>query len=153
MLGLSACASTTGTDRVTSRGGDAMTRPLHDLSLVRTPIPIELGAAAAAPYDVEHQNDCSALLAEIGVLDSLLGPDIDQSRAKGPGFAEDAAIGALQGLFDLPFRGVIRRISGAERLDRDTARAVLAGMVRRGYLKGLVRAAGCSAPTPVDPGV
>jgi hypothetical protein len=155
MLGLSACATTAGTDRATSRGQDAMTRPLRDLSLVQRAIPPELAAAAAAPYGVEHAKDCTALLAEIEELDHLLGADIDEVRAKGPGFAEDAAIGALQSLFDLPFRGVIRRVSGAERLDRDTARAVLAGMVRRGYLKGLARAAGCpapAAPVAADPG-
>lgn len=153
MLGLSACASTAGTDRASDRGAEAVTRPLRDLSLVQSPVPDELAAAAAAPYGVERPRDCSTLLAEIAVLDSLLGPDIDQSRAKGPGFAEDTAVAALQSLFDLPFRGVIRRISGAERLDRDKARAVLSGMVRRGYLKGLARAADCPPPATAGPGV
>lgn len=152
MLGLSACATTAETDRATGRGGDAVTRPLRDLSLVQTPIPPELAASAAAPYGVERLRDCKALVAEIEALDGVLGPDIDQLRDKGPGFAEDTAIAALQSLFDLPFRGVIRRISGAERLDRDKARAVLAGMVRRGYLKGLARAADCPPPATAEPG-
>lgn len=149
--GLTACASTATTDRVPGRGEEAVTRPLRDLSLVQTPIPPQLAAAAAAPYGVEPSRDCPALLTEIGALDSVLGPDIDQVPAKGPGFAEDTAISALQSLFDLPFRGVIRRISGAERLDREKARAVLAGMVRRGYLKGLALAAGCPVPAPSPP--
>lgn len=153
MLGLSACASTVGSDRAKSRGGNAMTRPLHDLSLMRTAIPPELAAAATAPYGVEHQADCTALRTEIGTLDALLGPDLDQARAKGPGFAEDTAIAALQSVFDLPFRGIVRRISGAEQLDRDKARAVLSGMVRRGYLKGLARAANCPPPATAGPGV
>lgn len=60
MLGLSACATTTETDRATGRGGDAVIRPLRDLSLVGTPIPAELAASATAPYGVERPRDCTA---------------------------------------------------------------------------------------------
>ena len=46
----------------------------------------------------------------------------------------------------IPFRGWVRRLTGAERYSREVAAAIAAGTIRRAYLKGLGAAAGCSAP-------
>jgi hypothetical protein len=53
---------------------------------------------------------------------------------------------AVRGATALPFRGVIRRVTGAETRDKLRARAVLAGMTRRGFLKGWMQAGQCPAP-------
>lgn len=51
--------------------------------------------------------------------------------------------GAVSGALSLPYRGIIRRVTGADRRERLLRRAILAGMVRRGFLKGAAHAAGC----------
>lgn len=145
VLGLAACATTTSPGSP-DRGADAVSQPFRDLALFRTQTPPVLAEAAAAPYAATTPTTCAGLTAEITALNDVLGPDLDTLPVKGPGFAEDTAIAALGSLFKLPFRGVIRKVSGAERMDREKARAVLSGMVRRGYLKGLAKAAGCTLP-------
>jgi hypothetical protein len=46
----------------------------------------------------------------------------------------------------VPFRGWVRKLSGAERYSKEVAAAIAAGTVRRAYLKGLGEAKGCAAP-------
>jgi len=55
---------------------------------------------------------------------------------------------AIRGLADLPYRNVLRQLSGAAAADRTRAKAILAGMVRRGFLKGLSQGRGCPNPGP-----
>jgi len=47
----------------------------------------------------------------------------------------------------LPFRGIVREVSGAAPAERKLAAAVGAGFARRGYLRGLHQARRCSTPT------
>jgi hypothetical protein len=46
----------------------------------------------------------------------------------------------------IPFRGVLREISGAAEQERLLQSAVYAGAVRRGFLKGLGQQRGCEYP-------
>lgn len=46
----------------------------------------------------------------------------------------------------IPFRGWVRKLTGAERYSRKVSAAIAAGAIRRAYLKGLGQAAGCEAP-------
>jgi hypothetical protein len=46
----------------------------------------------------------------------------------------------------IPFRGWVRKLTGAEQHDRLVQAAIAAGAVRRGYLKGLGEARGCDPP-------
>jgi hypothetical protein len=146
-LGLGACATTDGKgpERSGDAMGDAVSQPFKDLSLMRETTSPVLARAAKGPYAAEDPVPCAAVAAEIAELDAALGPDLDARGEAETGAAEAIIFGALRGALDLPFRGIIRRVSGAEKRDRVQARAVLAGMVRRGFLKGLARAAGCPA--------
>lgn len=148
-LALTACA-TTDRQRGASEGQGAIEQPFRDLSIIRDKTPEALAASAEAPYAAGDARDCPALAAEIARLDAVLGPDLDVVRPKAGWVGADAIYSALRGALDLPFRGIIRRVTGAERHDREQARAVLAGMVRRGFLKGLARAADCP-PAPAAP--
>lgn len=130
--------------------------PLSDLNLVRPKIPPALLAARQSPYGLPGDMGCAGLMAEVRALDILLGADMDTPPdqdspglwARGAGFvgeaALDAARGAAEGL--IPFRSWVRRLTGAERHSREVATAIAAGTVRRAYLKGLGRAAGCAPP-------
>jgi hypothetical protein len=46
----------------------------------------------------------------------------------------------------IPFRGWVRKLTGAERHDKLVQSAITAGAVRRAYLKGLGEAKGCNPP-------
>ena len=148
-LGLAACVTTGEGPPDTSNTGrieGAMTRPLRDLGIMRKAIPDALAAAVAAPYAIKDPANCSTLVAEIARLDVVLGPDLDAKQAKPGGAAGEMLFDAFQGALDIPFRGAVRRLSGAEKRDRARAAAVLAGMVRRGWLKGVTHGAGCMVP-------
>lgn len=145
-LVLTACASSSQ-DKV----ANAATTPLSDLNVVRAEIPEVLKAAAAAPYALPADASCGGLAASIRALDEVLGPDLDAPHTSGnPGLldrGEDAATGALQRTAEgvIPFRGWVRKLSGAERYARQVSAAITAGGVRRGYLRGLSAAKACTA--------
>ncbi len=139
-----------------TRMGQAVTAPLGDLNLVRAEIPAVLVAARKSPYGAPAEPGCAALAAEVQALDAVLGADLDTPpTAANPGLIErggaaagDAAVGAVRGAAEgvVPFRGWVRRLSGAEASAREAAAAIAAGSVRRAYLKGLGRAQDCAPP-------
>ena len=134
----------------------AAVAPLNDLNLVKDKIPPLLQTAQKAPYALPADRSCPALAADVQALDAVLGPDLDAPRSdddpslleQGTGAAGDAAIGAVRNTTEgvIPFRGWVRKLTGAERHAREVSSAIAAGTVRRAYLKGLGQAAGCRAP-------
>lgn len=146
-MSLAACATSTRTRPSDDPIGGAFTQPLKDLSMIREAIPETLARAASSPYETESPSDCGRVAEEIAKLDALLGPDVDAADAT-RGAADDLVSDAVRGALGLPFRGVIRQLSGAAERDRAHAKAVLAGMVRRGYLKGLRRGRDCASTVP-----
>lgn len=135
---------------------DAATAPLSDLNLVRAEIPSVLLAAQKAPYAMPADKSCKALTEDVQALDAVLGADLDAPPTpanpslveRGAVSAGDAAIGALRSTTEgvIPFRGWVRKLTGAERYSREVAAAIAAGTVRRSFLKGLGQSAGCQAP-------
>lgn len=142
----------------------AATTPLADLNLIQAIIPEVLQAAQKSPYGPPDAppagsvdgRGCAPLQAEIDALDEALGPDLDAPPnpdnpgliERGTALASDAAFGALQRTVEgvVPFRGWVRKLSGAERRSREVAAAIAAGGVRRGFLKGVRLTRGCPAP-------
>ena len=130
--------------------------PLVDLNLLRGKIPEVLRTARHAPYGLPADSGCEALGAAIQDLDRALGADLDRRRGrneaslldKGAAAAGDAANDALKDLTTgwIPYRGWVRRLSGAERHSRALSEHIAAGMTRRAWLKGLGQAAGCVPP-------
>jgi hypothetical protein len=127
----------------------AVATPLHDLNVVRAEIPPVLHAAQKAPYALPADRSCAALAADVQALDAVLGADLDTVPTdRNPSLIERGATDALRSAAEgvIPFRGWVRKLSGAERYSREVAAAIAAGTVRRAYLKGLAQAAGCDAP-------
>jgi hypothetical protein len=142
-LGLSACASTSGSKGVT----DAATTPLSDLNLVKAEIPPVLAEALKAPYRPPAAPGCEAIAAEVSQLEVVLGADLDVPPSPHrPSLIERGSSAAGEAAGVIPFRGWVRRLSGAERYSREVAAAIAAGAVRRSYLKGVGQARGCAAP-------
>ncbi len=136
--------------------GQAASAPLNDLNLVRAEIPPVLQAAQRNPYAPPADRACEPLGTEIRTLDAVLGADLDTPVTgsnpslieRGTGALGDAAVGAIRGAAEgvVPFRGWVRRLSGADRYSKDVAAAIAAGTIRRAYLKGVGEAQGCTAP-------
>lgn len=151
---LAAC-STPPADPKPSSGeqfAQVATTPLTDLNLVRADIPPVLAAAQKAPYAVPSDRSCEALAKDVQALDAALGADLDTpATAANPSLVERGGDVAMVAVHDaaggiVPFRGWVRKLSGAERYAKDVAAAIAAGTIRRAYLKGLGQSAGCPAP-------
>jgi hypothetical protein len=130
----------------------AATSPLRDLNVVRTKIPEVLLMAMVDPYARPPRNyRCQQLIDLVRPLDQVLGPDIDLIKIEDEDMMERGRETALAAAADfasdaIPFRGWVRKLSGAERHDRLVRDAITAGAVRRAYLKGLGEARGCNPP-------
>ncbi|MCD2340092.1 hypothetical protein LRH25_07020 [Ideonella azotifigens] len=146
---LAGCASTDST-----RTTDAVTAPLNDLNLVQADIPPKLLAVQKQPYLVPPGHSCGSLAFEVKELDDVLGPDLDAPPsvadtglvARGTDEVKGAAFGALRSTTEglVPFRGWVRKLSGAERYSKQVEAAIAAGTVRRAFLKGLMAARACA---------
>ena len=125
--------------------GDAVATPASDLNLKKDTIPPLLLAAQERPYVLTGLKRCTDIAAAVGELDAVLGPDVDlPADTKGrvtAGRVAQAAVGSF-----IPFRGLIREISGANEQQRKVQAAVQAGIARRAYLKGVGEARGCRYP-------
>ncbi|WP_064736084.1 hypothetical protein [Azohydromonas australica] len=148
------------TPKVAKGVGSAVVSPLGDFNLLRDDIPPVLQAARAGPYQLPAAHDCAALAVEIATLDAALGPDLDAPASpdrpsvleRGVDEVGNAAVNAVQGAVSgaIPFRGWIRKLTGAERHAKNVAAAITAGSVRRAFLKGVALAQACPPPLPAN---
>lgn len=137
---LGACA-TTGTGPPHAAAGPESSV----LGLTAPEVPKSLRLVVKSPYAPPAQETCEGLAAEIAALDAVLGPDVDAAASEDDAVARLAS-GAVRGL--IPYRGVVRFVTGAGRREREMAQAVIAGSARRGFLKGVSHRLGCpAAPT------
>ena len=125
-------------------GGATVAQPFRDLGLIQGQLPAGLRQVAVEPY--RPLRDCPAILAGLAELEGWLGADIDVAAACGENGAAGLAGDVVTGATSLPYRSLVRRLSGAHKSDRNVAAVILGGMVRRGFLKGQRAALGC----PVD---
>ena len=120
--------------------------PLRDLNIAVRDIPEVLLMAARDPYATAGLDQCDAIITDVAALDSLLGADYDIADADGNERLSEGRIGqSLVGSL-MPFRGIVREVTGAASNDRDERAAYTAGMVRRAFLKGLGLGRGCAYP-------
>lgn len=137
----------------------AASAPLRDLNVLRTKIPAVLLEAMTDPYArpaplpkrAGKPAQCAQLTALIQPLDDALGADLDTPSQDEDDLLQKGrttALGAAASLASdaIPFRGWVRKLSGAERHDKLVIAAITAGGVRRAYLKGLGEARGCEPP-------
>lgn len=137
--------------------------PLEDLNLKRQEIPEKLQKIADNPYAVPPQMLCEGIRKEIAELDTLLGPDVCTPQnptgmmvskkgeyiEQGIGMARQKAIGLVEAKTNvIPFRGLVRKVTGADRYAKEVERAYEAGKLRRAFMKGLGNALGKDCLTP-----
>ena len=137
--------------------GDAVTAPLDDLNLRREEIPQILQDSITKPYDLTGLDHCDQIAAEVNKLNALLGEDFDEPppppdqstmTQKGSKMANNAAVDAVRGAARsiIPFRGLVRQVSGADAHAKEVDKAIQAGKVRRAYLKGVGMNKNCAPP-------
>lgn len=127
--------------------------PLEDLGLRKRDIPAMLTELVENPYAVPKEIKCDGVKEELDKITFLIGPDFDAASTKtalsfqqkvvetGGDLAHDAIVGAVRSQVSfLPFRGILRRITGASSHEKAVARALEAGKLRRAYLRGLADA-------------
>jgi hypothetical protein len=142
---------------------DAATGPLEDLNLKQKEIPPLLEALLANPYAAPKPMQCKTIRQEMAQLDTLLGkspigghessnilnaslenienieiPDTETVITAGQDMAHDGVIGFIRNQTNiLPFRSIIRTITGADAHERKVALAFQVGQLRRAYLQGV----------------
>ena len=138
---------------------EVVEQPLNDLNILQRDVAPVLQRAKAAPYAHVAGDNCQALDAEIQALDAALGPDFDLPGGKGTSLSKkltDATFNLAHSAVSsvIPYRGVVREVTGAEKRARSVNEALLAGTVRRAYLKGYGEMLGCAYPaSPRRPSV
>jgi hypothetical protein len=121
-------------------------KPLKDFNLMRDKIPPELLAVMDRPYDLRGIGGCAGYKNAVNRLTAVLGPDVDSPKVTGQKqSASEVVLGGAETVVGglIPGTGLIRKISGAEAAQKKAQAAVLAGSLRRAYIKGMARAKGC----------
>ncbi len=124
---------------------DAITQPLHDMNIARDELPATVVEAAREPY--RQPTDCGFAGRDLARLDAALGPDVNAPSAPSD-TANRLATGVVDELVTLPFRGILREVSGARAAERRRQEAILAAFARRSYLKGWRRGNDCLPTAP-----
>lgn len=119
------------------QAGDIATQPIRDVGLDEKKIPPVLLDAADDPYSQRGASTCRALSGSIRELNAELGPDfgVDTNGKRKTSVAKVGGQAVVNSL--IPFRGIVREVSGAAASDRRLAAATQAGIARRGFLRGL----------------
>jgi hypothetical protein len=152
------------TDRAIERTqdgfGDAALSPLEDVNIKRAKIP-EKFKQIKNPYLVSVETSCEKIGEEVLELDALLGRDWDIPPPDKKGLNERAADGASTAFLDtvassasglIPYRGIVRTVTGANSHATKVRKAYERGSHRRTFLKGIGLAKGCEYPAaPLPP--
>jgi len=128
------------------KAGSIATQPVRDVGVNKKEIPPVLEKAAQSAYALPKSRKCSALSAELIQLNAVLGPDYadaeEQKKENRAGKLAEAG-GKMVVNSLIPFRGLVREISGAAPAKRRMQSAIAAGLARRGFLRGLAKARRC----------
>nr|WP_197501425.1 hypothetical protein [Hyphomonas sp. Mor2] len=140
--------------------GDAALSPLEDVNLKRAKIP-EKFKEIKNPYLVSVETSCEKIAEEVLELDALLGRDWDIPPPDKKGLSDRAADGASTAFLDtvasgasglIPYRGIVRTVTGANSHATKVRKAYERGSHRRTFLKGIGLAKGCEYPAaPLPP--
>lgn len=139
-------------DDTLDKAGSIATQPARDIGLDKDRIPPVLEKAVENPYAPPPSRTCKGLNTSLGELNAVLGDDFivgKQANEDRTGKIAEAVGKTIVNSL-IPFRGLVREISGAAPAQRRLDAAVTAGIARRGYLRGLASARGCKI-APIAP--
>ena len=127
------------------KAGEIATQPVRDVGAQKIDIPLPIQQAAAAPYSLKGLRTCAQLNRAIFELNDVLGPDYDGAVAVHENKAGKLAEAGGKTIVNtiIPFRGLVREISGAAPAERRLNADIRAGFARRGFLRGVATARKC----------
>ena len=145
LMSAQAAAPESGRQEALRKSGEIASRPAYDVGAKKREIPATLQAAANNPYSLNGLATCRQINGAIAGLTAVLGPDfaVGQNRKENKAGKIAEAGGKTLVNTIIPFRGLVREISGAAPAERQLAFAVKAGFARRGYLRGVAFARNC----------
>jgi hypothetical protein len=124
---------------------DILTQPIRDAGLIGVDIPDPLVRARKDPYALPETSSCDQIGSEIGELNSFLGPelisDTGSKESRVSKLAEAGGRAAVNSL--IPFRTLVREVSGAAPAQRRLQEAIDLGYARRGFLRAVYRMRRC----------
>jgi hypothetical protein len=132
--------------RTKDKAAEIATQPARDLGVSKTEIPPVLVRATEDPYSLDGVKTCAQIVAATRELNEVLGPDYSvgataRQENRAARFAEAGGAAVVNSL--IPFRGLVREVSGAAPAERNLNAAISAGYARRGFLRGLYQKQGC----------
>lgn len=132
-------------DGTLDKAGNIATQPARDVGIDKQEIPPVLLKAMDNPYAPPPSRTCKGIKASLTELNAVLGEDFTAGAKANENrtgkIAEAVGKTIVNSL--IPFRGLVREISGAAPAERRLQGAVTAGVARRGYLRGQAAAKGC----------
>jgi len=137
---------------------DIITQPVRDVGLFGRAVPEPLQRARHDPYSLAASWSCTDIDSEIARLDDALGPDpmfeAERKESRVGKVAEAGGRAVVNSL--IPFRTVVREVSGAAPAERRLQTAIDIGHERRGFLRGVYQMRSCGpfaaeAPQRVGP--
>lgn len=125
--------------------GKIATQPGRDVGAIRTDIPPVLQEAVEAPYGMKGIKSCRDISAAFHDLTDVIGPDFKSGEVKKENRAGKLAEAGGKTIVNslIPFRGLVREVTGAAPAQRRLERAIAAGYARRGFLRGMHQARKC----------
>ena len=124
---------------------DIGSQPARDVGMSKREIPPILEKAYSDPYSLKGLKSCQALAGEVRDLNAVLGPDYvvgnEYTENRAGKLAEAGGKTIVNSI--IPFRGLVREVTGAAPADRRMNAAVDAGLARRGFLRGVHLRQGC----------
>lgn len=125
--------------------GRIASQPVKDVGVARTTIPPVLLAASQNPYGLKGIRTCRDISAAFRALTDVIGPDFTAGEVKRENRAGKLAEAGGQTVVNslIPFRGLVREVTGAAPAQRRLNRAFDAGYARRGFLRGIHQTRKC----------
>jgi hypothetical protein len=132
-------------DQSLATAGRIASQPARDVGVSKTTVPPVLQQAIAAPYALTSTGSCAQLARGVAQLTAVLGPDFVAGTQTNENRASMIAQAGGQTIVNslLPFRGLVREVSGAAPAQRRLNAAIDAGYARRGFLRGMQKARKC----------
>jgi hypothetical protein len=124
---------------------DIGSQPARDVGMSKRDIPPILERAFSDPYSLKGLKSCVSLSNEVKALNGVLGADYvvgnEYSENRAGKLAEAGGKTIINSI--IPFRGLVREMTGAAPADRHMNAVVDAGLARRGFIRGVHYKQGC----------
>ncbi len=114
-------------------------QPARDMGMTKRDIPPVLEQALADPYGLRGLKTCAQLAGAVRSLNEALGPDYQSGGEYRENRVGKLAAAGGKSVINsiIPFRSLVREITGAAPADRHMNAVVDAGLARRGFLRGV----------------